>query len=41
MLQLEKSKHWQKLQQLAVQYRSTHLREIALKHESRRKDVTA
>ena len=28
MLQLEKSKHWQKLQQLAVQYRSTHLREL-------------
>ena len=28
MLHLEKSKHWQKLQQLAVQYRSTHLREL-------------
>jgi glucose-6-phosphate isomerase len=28
MLQLEKSKHWQKLQQLAVQYRRTHLREL-------------
>ena len=28
MLQLEKSKHWQTLQQLAVQYRSTHLREL-------------
>ena len=28
MLHLEKSKHWQKLQQLAVQYRATHLREL-------------
>lgn len=28
MLQLEKSKHWHKLQELAVKYRDTHLREL-------------
>jgi len=38
MLQLEKSKHWQKLQQLAVQYRSTHLREL-FAHEGNRFDT--
>jgi glucose-6-phosphate isomerase len=35
MLQLEKSKHWQKLQQLAVQHRSTHLRELFAKEGNR------
>lgn len=35
MLQLEKSKHWQKLQQLAVQHRSIHLRELFAKEGNR------
>jgi glucose-6-phosphate isomerase len=35
MLQLEKSKHWQNLQQLAIQYRSLHLRELFAREGNR------
>ena len=40
MLQLEKSKHWQHLQQLADQYRSLHLRELFAREGNRFEDYS-
>ena len=40
MLQLEKSKHWQRLQQLADKYRSLHLRELFAREGNRFEDYS-